>query len=54
MYGTKHIKKQLLGSGRNSAMQVASRIICILLLMAQKMPEIQGFFVDFLADFWKY
>ena len=45
-------KKQLLESGRNSAIQVAARIICNLLLKAQHMPKIQ-FFVDFLADFWK-
>ena len=46
-------KKQLLVSGRNSAMSVAARIICNLLLKAQNMPGI-SFFVDFLADFWKY
>ena len=34
------MKKQLLESGRNSAMWVAAWIICKLLLEAQNMPEI--------------
>ena len=40
IYGTKHMKTQLLVSGRNNAMEVAEKIICNLLLKAQNMPEI--------------
>ena len=41
--GIKHIQKQLLKSGRNSAMQVAAWIICNLLLKTQNIPEIWFF-----------
>ena len=34
------MQKQLLESGRNSAMQVAALIICNLLLKTQNIPEI--------------
>ena len=37
---TKHMRKQLLESGRNNVMSVAAWIICNLLLKAQNVPEI--------------
>ena len=40
------MQKQLLESGRNSAMYIAAWFICNLLLKTQNMPEIYSFIVD--------